>query len=63
MLVLNRFYNEEIFVDIPPSNHSTRVKIAYLGQDSNNHKRARIGIDVPKEIPILRGEIHVASKK
>jgi len=48
MLVLSRKTNEEIWIE------ELGIKIVVLRQDGNS---VRIGIDAPKEIRILRGEL------
>lgn len=60
MLVLNRRYDEEICLEIPPSDKPVFVKIAYLGQSPVNRRVARIGVQAPKNVPISRGEVYVA---
>jgi len=48
MLILNRRPSETIIID-------GGIKITYLGLDKLGN--ARIGLDVPKEIKVLRGEL------
>jgi sRNA-binding carbon storage regulator CsrA len=59
MLTLTRCYNEEIIVTVLPSTEPVKIKIAYLGQWHKNRQIARIGVEAPKEVPILRGELDV----
>ena len=57
MLVLTRKVDECILVDVPPSSHGTRIKIAYLDQTEQDDTEARIGIEAPRRVRIVREEL------
>ena len=53
MFVLSRNPMQKIII-------KDNIKIIYLGLDSRGH--ARFGIDAPKDVRILREELHIQNK-
>ena len=54
MLVLTRKANEEIHLLLPGGE---RVVVTVIGDRDSGPAKVRIGIDAPREVKVLRGEL------